>query len=126
MQSVTLENLDVTGSVAFAGILDALHHHHSFLVSFNCHQIAQNSFRLFFPTLGNVSCTENFTKQYRADHPDFFDDFLTVHLSKYTVKMEQWEGVQERIGMLKDDIRISALTYHPDHGSEFIHWTIEP
>ncbi|KAK6397211.1 hypothetical protein LTR65_007711 [Meristemomyces frigidus] len=118
LRSLRLENLDVTGSITFADTLSVLEVKHDRLVDFRCDQIAQNSFRLFFDTLGKLDeCTDwHYRLEDNQEALDFWADFVSVlEPFKYIGIAEAWEGVQQKIGLLRDDIRVSTRDYHPDY-----------
>lgn len=115
LQTLTLGNLDNTGSTPFAETLELLHNEHNLLTSFDCDQIAQNSFRLYFQSLGNTEETPFSSEWLEKKDLSFFDDFMWVRGPfKYHVTVREWDGVQERIGLLKDDIRVSDLDFHSE------------
>jgi hypothetical protein len=42
------------------------------------------------------------------------DEFLHVNYYKYVGRAEAWEGVQSKIGILKDDLRVSDVDFQPE------------
>ncbi|KJY00402.1 hypothetical protein TI39_contig331g00008 [Zymoseptoria brevis] len=116
LHSLSLNDLDFTGTVAFKEILDHLQHRHRSLKSFRCRQIAQNGFRLFFEMYGPVECQESGKiSMLSREDPDFYGDFLdVVGPFKYAGDAVEWEGVQDKIGVLKDDVRVSDRSYISD------------
>lgn len=127
---LSLKNMDITGRVLYKDILEHLQHHHSRLETFKSSQMAQSSFRTFFEKHGEVECQRSPTDNLLLDEPsDFFDDFVgVVGPFIYSGVAEAWEGVQDKIGVLKNDLRISERTYHSDlaiYGSDGYHWEPE-
>lgn len=130
LRSISLNNLDIVGSVGYSENLDHLRHHHSKLEEFSCSQIAQNSFRTFFESYGELQFQTSPTYYSLDDFVetnDFFSDFVdVVGPFKYTGRAAQWEGVQYKIRMLKDDLRISGKGIHSDlywPGKTTYYWT---
>ncbi|SMR50295.1 unnamed protein product [Zymoseptoria tritici ST99CH_3D1] len=130
LRSISLNNLDIVGSVGYSENLDHLRHHHSKLEEFSCSQIAQNSFRTFFESYGELQFQTSPTYYSLDDFVetnDFFSDFVdVVGPFKYTGRAAQWEGVQYKIRMLKDDLRISGKGIHSDlywPGKATYYWT---
>ncbi|KAK5742638.1 hypothetical protein LTR17_003169 [Elasticomyces elasticus] len=110
-----LQDFDITGSLSFADVLDALAESHNHLRRFSFSQIAQKSFRLYLEQLGEIQEHE-MHRNYRADGTqdpeDFTNDYIVVgHHAKYLGAAEDWEGVQGKIRELRMDLRVSDLDY---------------
>ena len=108
-----LYDLDVTGSITFVDSLETLQLHHKQLASFHFRQIAQNSLRLYLRTLGTLS-----SRRYGScaeEAGDFYADFVQINgPSKYSGEAEEWEGVQDKIWLLQQDLAVSSLHYASD------------
>ncbi|KAK3618702.1 hypothetical protein LTR56_024491 [Elasticomyces elasticus] len=115
LRLLRLQDFDITGSVSFADVLDALAESHNHLKRFSFSQIAQKSFRLYLEQLGDIGEHE-MHRNYRADGTqdpeDFTNDYIVVcHHPKYLGVAEDWEGVQGKIRELRTDLRVSDLDY---------------
>ncbi|KAK5683739.1 hypothetical protein LTR17_027241 [Elasticomyces elasticus] len=115
LQLLRLQDFDITGSVSFADVLDAVAESHIHLKRFFFSQIAQKSFRLYLEQLGDIGEHE-MHRNYRADGTqdpeDFTNDYIVVcHHAKYLGVAEDWEGVQGKIRELRTDLRVSDLDY---------------
>ncbi|KAK4893123.1 hypothetical protein LTR27_008463 [Elasticomyces elasticus] len=115
LQMLRLQDLNITGSVSFADVLDALVETHGQLKRFTFSQVAQKSFRLYLEQLGEIGKDE-MHRNYRADGTqdpeDFTNDYILVgHHAKYLGVAEEWEGVQGKISELRMDLRVSDLDY---------------
>lgn len=125
LRKLSLESLDVTGSISFQDTLELLQSHHH-LETFNFKQIAQNARRLYLHSLGDINDQSSPTLHLPRSQilgMEFFDDFIDVCGPwKYYGTAEAWEGVSNKIGLLKDDIRISSKSYEPDHPIGGYHW----
>ncbi|KAK5736370.1 hypothetical protein LTR17_007534 [Elasticomyces elasticus] len=120
---LSLTNLQVTGSTSFAQMLGALGDTFEHLIFFECRQIAQNDFRLEFETLGIVTWNDTWAPHdnNQADK-DLLNSFVSVRKpDKYTVRVEQWEGVQSRIKLFREDLRLSSKPCEPDIPPGSIH-----
>ncbi|KAK3700776.1 hypothetical protein LTR37_015748 [Vermiconidia calcicola] len=54
---------------------------------------------------------------------DFFDDFeLIKGPFKYNSDAEEWEGVQQKIGLLCNDLALSTRPYHPEYSFGGYRW----
>lgn len=130
LRSLRLENLDITGDLGFAGVLTILKNSHEHLTHFQCKQIAEQSFRTFFETLGDIGdrdglriweSSQRISKT--SEQIDFFTDSVYVEEPlKYVGRAEEWENVQQKIGLLRQDLRISDTSYLPDLGTGWYHW----
>lgn len=81
VRTLRLENLDITGSVAFADTLESLQHpDHHLLEDFTFRQIAQNTRRLYLHSLGDIEeqSSPTYLGHLDKEHADFFDDFRAV------------------------------------------------
>ncbi|KAK5677366.1 hypothetical protein LTS10_009936 [Elasticomyces elasticus] len=115
LQMLRLQDLDITGSVSFADVLDALAESHGQLKRFTFSQVAQKSFRLYLEQLGEIG-EDEMHRNYRADGTqdpeDFTNDYILVgHHAKYLGVAKEWEGVQGKISQLRMDLRVSNLDY---------------
>lgn len=133
LQTLRLENLDVTGSQKFADVLKVVEEMHDCLKQFSCRQIAQDSFRTFFKTLGSIEMSEDWHFAYPQDdddkkeEADFFNSFVRVQGPfKYHGEAEELEGVQNKVGLLRQDLRISHLSYQPEFGNDSYWWMVQP
>ncbi|KAF2770387.1 hypothetical protein EJ03DRAFT_270493, partial [Teratosphaeria nubilosa] len=123
LHRLDLNNIDITGpTVAFADILELLSTTMTSLKSFKCRQVSQNSLRLHFETLGNITNDSNIS--FLSRHGlDFFQDFTWVSgPSIYDGRAEEWEGVPQKLGLLKNDVVLGWRTYHADHDDIVTHW----
>ena len=112
LQSLELNNMDITGSVSFADILGELGSFDK-LKRFNSRQIAQNGFRTAFRTLGKIEF-ESSRYRYGKDELQFFKDFEWLNVFRYVSVAEEWEGVQRKIGDLRRDLIVTHRTHEPD------------
>lgn len=133
LQTLQLENLDVTGSQKFADVLKVVEEHHRYLRKFACRQIAQDSFRTFFESLGSLEITDTWHFAYpredddKREEADFFNSFVRVQGPfKYVGEAEELEGVQQKVSLLRQDLRISDLSYHPEFEGEWYWWMQQP
>ena len=111
LQALNFENMDITGTISFADTLRSLLPAHNQLMKFRCNQIAQNTYRLFFKTLGCLEASDF----HPREGEEFFGDFLDVSGPfKYQADAAEWEGVQEKIELLTADIVVSHLDYHSE------------
>ena len=126
VQTLRLENIDVTGSIAFADTLESLQHpDHHLLQDFTFRQIAQNSRRLYLHSLGKIYQESSPTNRFSRvkQEADFFDDFVDVRGPfKYSGDAQSWEGIQDKIGLLKEDLRVSHKSYESEHDYGYYHW----
>lgn len=130
LHSLSLADLDIIAgeeSATYKHILHHLQHNHNNLANFSHRQIAQNSFRLFFEMHGVVECQSSPTAPLTQDEEgDFFSDFMNVvGPFKYIGEAAEWEGVQDKIGILKDDVRVSEKSYISDlamYGIDSYQW----
>ncbi|KAK5683001.1 hypothetical protein LTS10_004529 [Elasticomyces elasticus] len=114
LHQIALMRLDLTGEGTFAEVLFVLEHEHSSLMRFECGNIAQSGFRLYFETLGELSLSEEWASRRPAELADreMFNTFVRVSGPyQYTGKAEEWEGVQYKIGMLREDFRAADEMY---------------
>lgn len=124
LTSLNLANLQITGEGEFGKILDLIHRKHDRLENFASTQIAENTFRTYFGTLGAVMIAD--TASYELGHDpsmSFFMDFVWVDETEiYDSEIEKWEGVQARIGLLRNDLRISDRTFEPENpgGGDYV------
>lgn len=134
LHTLTLSNLDITGNLSFKTILGSLEEHHCLLHTFRCDQIAQNSFRLVFETLGEFRFERkcNALPEYcevTGGNYCFCEEFEEVlGPYKYCGVAEEWENVQIKIGLLKRDLGVSRVDYRPDQypevGVELLSWSL--
>ena len=126
LQSLRLENMDITGSVPFTEVMDLLQASHHLLERFRFSQIAQGSRRLYLDTLGDLEEQSSPTQVFLLEDgevADFFNDFVdVVGPFKYHGTAESWEGVRDKIGLLKDDVRISHKHYRPEYEGFGSYW----
>ncbi|KAH9841266.1 hypothetical protein Tdes44962_MAKER07823 [Teratosphaeria destructans] len=115
LHRLKLSNIDISGpTAAFTDILELLSTTMTSLKYFDCHQISQDSLRLYFENHGEV------TADSRLDFLshlglDFFQDFTWVSgPSIYHGRAEEWEGVSQKLGLLKNDVVLGWKTYHSD------------
>lgn len=124
LKKLSLRDLDITGNVPFRDVLTHVGTELDKLTSFKCRQIAENSFRLYFPNLGDMNHDTNPTSWLRMeDETDFFDDFVYVRYSKYEGSAEPWEGVTSKIVELANDVSRTTLSYHPEMDFGFYRWS---
>lgn len=121
LQCLSLLNLDITGNVTFKEILELLQCNHNSLRSFECRQIAQNGYRLYFATSAVIRDYGGlyFDNSHLCEDgtlvlDSFYEDFADLALCKYYGEAEEWEGVRDKLGILKDDLRLSRKDYRPD------------
>lgn len=117
LHSVTFDSLDVTGDITFGAVLTELEENHDQLSFFACDQIAENGRRLYFNSLGYVECTDHTPLESLLldREPSVLDDWATVTGPyRYRAGVHEWEGVQKRIGLLKEDLRRSRKSWEPD------------
>lgn len=129
LTTLSLRNLDLIGvDIALAMVLKTVELCFNDLQTFECYQVAQNSLRTYFESLGRITVVEG----CNVDWSDpFFDDFLELlGPNKYIGDAEAWEGVQEKIGLLLKDMRISNISYqsdfHPVFGLDGYVWLRQP
>ncbi|KAK4953984.1 hypothetical protein LTR10_008588 [Elasticomyces elasticus] len=123
LYDLALTRLDLTGPVTFSDILFVLECEHGRLTQFECTNIAQDGFRLHFETLGELSLSEEWASRRPAEQADreLLNSFVRVSgPSPHCGKAEEWEGVQYKIGMLREDLRVADEMYnniwpHNDH-----------
>lgn len=115
LEILGLENFDTTGSTPFASTLEMLSKTHTLLQHFKARQIARNGLRLYLRMLGDIESQPERRSWCNDDPPDFFDDFERVHRPhKYEWTAEEWEGVQQKIGLMCEDVAVSRLSYRPE------------
>ncbi len=121
LQNLTIENFDVVGTTSYASILEMLSKTHDNLRYFTASQVAQNAYRLYLKTIADIEVSP-YRYSFSDAPPDFFDDFLTVSMpSKYHWTAEEWEGVQQKLVLMADDMAVSTKNYHPEY--ELSHYT---
>ncbi|KAF7195845.1 hypothetical protein HII31_02862, partial [Pseudocercospora fuligena] len=133
LQTLDLDSMDITGNVPFSATLDLLAEKHKSLTSFDCGQISQNSYRLYFRTLGKIEQQDSvfrnmgrFSDDANNGPDDFLNDLVVVDVFKYHGSAGEWEGVQDKIAKLRDDIRVSNKHYTPEYDFGGYQWTREP
>jgi hypothetical protein len=95
---------------------------HNSLRSFASRQVVQNSYRLYLRTKGDIE-TSAYRRSFSDAPPDFFDDFLIVSKPlKYHWTAVEWEGVQQKIALMAEDLAVSAKLYHPEHDMSQYIW----
>ena len=113
----------MTGTVGFADCLGVLESNNKQFTSFCSSQIAQNSLRLYYRTLGRLESGSHGGLAFLRETEDFFDDFeLIKGPFKYNSDAEEWEGVQQKIGLLCNDLALSTRTYHPEYSFGGYRW----
>ena len=121
LETLSLKNLDLTGEDLFDMVLGLLELRFNHLQSFHCYQIAQRGFRIYFKSLGSISVAEG--DGWESVISD--DNFLIVATpNKYVGDAESWEGVQQKIGLLRGDLWISEKRYQPDFGRDWPGWYV--
>lgn len=119
--SIELLRINITGDVAFTDIMGLLQVQHTSLTMFACRQIAQNSLRVYFKSLGEIECRKSPTISYEEDRvPDFFDDFMDVNKPYPYEATAEWGygDIRNRLGLLKEDVRVSGKSSR----SESVEW----
>ena len=127
LRTLYLENMDLTGPEGFTDVLRVLESNHDHLTSFRCYQIAHRSFRTFFQTLGDIETKsvsyfdETWGNLSMIEGHDVFAEFCRIEMpSKYSGSTEESEGVQQKIGLLRQDLRPSVKLYIPDVEGEYL------
>lgn len=121
LQALIVKGLDIIGNLTFKEILEHLQLHHSALQHFECNQIAQNSFRVYFDSRGVIAEEDHFFEgrgSFRDCFKDFKDTFYWDFVGltspcKYHGVAEEWEGVRDKIGILIEDLRIDEREHAP-------------
>lgn len=123
LHSIRLQHLDITGSMSFADVLRTLRLQHDLLKDFSCKQMAQASLRLFFESEGDLHANTRATEWLKIQGLEFFEEFLWVGMpAAYSASAVEWEGVQDKIGLLAEDVRVSGDDFEPDFDHEMYTW----
>jgi hypothetical protein len=125
LQTLELATLDVVGTTSFGSVLQVLETGDTKLQLFKCNQIAENSHRLYLESLGKIKIVKGMHgyTTFRHEELGFFDDFEFIQGPfKYLWEAEEWEGVQQKIKLIREDLRVSNLLYHSDHEIGWITW----
>ncbi|KAK5736368.1 hypothetical protein LTR17_007532 [Elasticomyces elasticus] len=113
---IAFMRLDLTGTVTLSEVLQVLELEHPKLTGFTCNNIAQRGFRLHFETLGELFISVDWASARPDEIADqqLLNTFVEViGPYKYVGKAEEWEGVQYKIGLLREDLQIADTMYHP-------------
>lgn len=109
--------------MSFADVLRSLQQQHDQLKDFSCKQIAQTSLRLFFETQGDLHASTRAMKWLTTQELAFFEEFLWVGMpTPYIASAVEWEGVQDKIGLLAEDVHISGGDFEPEGDYEMYTW----
>lgn len=118
-----MQDLNLTGDTRLVDVLSTLRQQHESLAFVKLYQIADNSFRIAFRTLGDVNTSSEYLPSWRREASDFFADFL--HVSKparHCATIEEWEGVKDKLRRLSEDIIPTGRTYQSRHPIEWYGW----
>jgi hypothetical protein len=126
LQVLALENLDIVGTTSYASILDSLYTSQGDLTSFKSRQIAQCGRRTYFDQLGmlEIEAPYLFPRHEELDEDDALYNSFTIERGpfRYIGEVYAWEGVQQKIAMLRDDLIVSDQSWEPEPGSDLYYW----
>ncbi|KAK4953972.1 hypothetical protein LTR10_008576 [Elasticomyces elasticus] len=93
------------------------------LTSVECAKIAQEGWRVRFESLGEIDVHDLWLIDPRLGDED--DDFVHVESPrKYCGRAEDWEGVPQKLAMLRTDLQVSLMTYHSDWPDIGYYWIV--
>jgi hypothetical protein len=116
IQTLELSSLDVVGTTSFDSVLAVLETGSTKLQYLKCFQIAENSYRLYLESLGYIKTIRmNPAAVFSNEEGCFMSDFELIEGPfKYRWEAEEWEGLQQKIKLIREDMRVSTLLYHSD------------
>lgn len=122
LRHIRLENFDITGSTSSQDVLRNIEESCHELINFECDQVTEHSFRVYFETLGHVT-VEDYRRDLRQD--EFLKDFVWARRPRKSFgRADESEDVHVRskIGLLREDVAISDIEYHPDDPTSTYRW----
>ncbi|KAK5694520.1 hypothetical protein LTR97_009110 [Elasticomyces elasticus] len=123
LHSLALGRLDLTGHFVIRNILSLLEQEFITLTSVECAKIAQEGWRVRFESLGEIDVHDLWLIDPRLGDED--DDFVHVESPrKYCGRAEDWEGVPQKLAMLRADLQVSLMTYHSDWPDIGYYWIV--
>lgn len=123
LESLKFSDLNILGPTTFQDVLRTVQNELQSLTFVSLHQIAQDSLRTVFATLGDVEASQPFYPSYPGQSPDFFADFLRVSGPfRHNATVEEWEGVKRKLGLLCDDVQTTHRPYRARHAMEKYGW----
>lgn len=123
LETLLLRDVDLSGEDGVAYILKLLETQFHYLKAFKCSQIAHKGFHTYFETLGQISTADG-CDMVISD--PFYDNFVTVGKpNKFLGEAEEWEGVQQKIGLLFKDLRVSNEHWHSERAYQWHLWEAE-
>jgi len=109
LESLELNSIDIVGHESFSKVLHILEQYHENLKLFRCDRVTESANLVNFHSLAEPDIYEHYCDDC-LDGPDCFPDLIHVDGPDRGLAIaEEWEGVQRKIGLLREDVEVIEL-----------------